>query len=258
MKKIFFIIILILISYLHLQAQTTSRAGFDVSIYNPSANQFFDRYRNISHIVIFYDKGDVETIEIFFRGQPEPFFAERYTLTFDGDVYLFNKKYKQFPLPNATTAKLTNFQGIKKMTDVNVNYDLTTIIRRDSLVHHFNFYTYEGNTEPFRGALGNYPVFKGDILKLTEKLEREFKQWKSIAVTDSIIILTGLVEKNGTIGKLKLIEGKSSVYSNKVLEFMSREATSWLPKVDGGGKRVWPVRISVRVNKDGSVKISML
>ena len=258
MKKIFFTFIFMPIFCFHLQAQTTSRAGLDVSIYNPSANQFFDRYRNISHIVIFYDKGNAETIEIFFRGQPKPIFGERYTMTFDGDVYLFNKKYKQFPLPNAATAKLTNFQGVKKMTDVNVIYDLTTIIRRDSLVHHFNFYTNEGNTEPFRGALGNYPTFRGDILKLTEKLEYEFKRWKSIAATDSIIILTGLVEKNGTIGKLKLIEGKSSVYSNKVLEFMRREATSWLPRVDGGGKRAWPVRISVRVNKDESIKVSIL
>jgi hypothetical protein len=258
MKTLLLSILIAAGMFFNTNAQMTSLAGFDVNIYNPSANQFFDRFQNIDHIIIFYDKGDAETIEIFFRGQPEPFFGERYTLTFDGDVYLFNKKYKQFPLPNATTAKLTNFQGIKKMTDVNVIYDLTTIIRRDSLVHHFNFYTYEGNNEPFRGALGNYPVFKGDILKLTEKLEREFKQWNSIAVTDSIIILTGLVEKNGTIGKLKLIEGKSSVYSNKVLEFMSREATSWLPKVDGGGKRAWPVRISVRVNKDESMKVSIL
>lgn len=242
----------------NVKAQTTSKAGFDVSIYNPSANQFFDRYRSIDHIVILYDKGNAETIEIFFRGQPKPIFGERYTLRFDGDVYLLNKKYKQFPLPNATTAKLTNFQGIKKMTDVNVNYDLTTIIRRDSLMHHFNFYTYEGNTEPFRGALGNYPAFKGDILMLTEKLKHELKQWKSIAVTDSVIILSGIVEKDGTIGKLKLIEGKSSAYSNKVLEFMSREAISWLPKVDGGGKRAWPVRISVRANKDGFIKVSIL
>jgi hypothetical protein len=256
-QKILLSFLLISVFCFHLQAQTTSKAGFDVNIYNPSANHFFDRYRNLDHIVILYDKGNAETIEIFFRSRPEPIFGERYTLTFDGDVYLLNKKYKQFPLPDATTAKLTNFQGIK-MKDLDVNYDLTTTIRRDSLMHHFDFYTYEGNTKPFRGSLGNYPTFKGDILKLTEKLEHEFKQWKSIAVTDSVIILTGIVEKDGTIGKLKLIEGKPSIYSNKVLEFMSRDATSWLPKVDGGGKRAWPVRISVRVNNDGSIKVSIL
>lgn len=243
---------------LHLQAQTISRAGFDVSIYNPSANQFFDRYQNIDYIIIFYEKEEAETIEIFFRGQLGSVLSERYTVSFDGDVYLFNKKYKHFPLPNTTTAKLTNFQGIGKMTDVNVIYDLTTIIRRDSLVHHFNFHTYEGNTEPFHGSLGNHPIFKGDILELKEKLEQESKLWRPIALKDSMIIMTGLVEKNGTIGKLKLIEGEPTVYSTNVLRFMGREATSWLPRIDGGGKRAWPVRISVRVNKDESIKVSIL
>ncbi|ATP56343.1 hypothetical protein CPT03_07590 [Pedobacter ginsengisoli] len=243
---------------LSLAAQTTSRAGFDVNVYNPSANQFFDRHHNIDHIVIFYDKGNLETIEIFFRGKPKPTLGERYTLTFDGDLYLFRKKYGKFPLPNATTAKLTNFQGIGKITDVNVIYNLTTRMQRDSLVHHFNFYTYNGNTEPFLGSADYRPTFKGDILKLTKKLEQDFKNWKPIAITDSMIIITGLVEKDGTIGKLKLIEGKPSVYSNKVLEFMGHEATMWLPRVDGGGKRAWNIRISVRVNKDNSMKVSIL
>lgn len=240
------------------QAQMTSLAGFDVNIYNPSANQFFDRFQNIDHIIIFYNKVEAETMEIFFRGQPGPTLGERYVLTFDGDLHLFNKKYKKFPLPNTTTAKLTHFQGIKKMTDVNTMYTLTTTLRRDSLKHHFYFYTFDGNTEPDFGLTGYHPTFKGDILKLTKKLEQDFKQWKPVAVTDSIIIMTGLVEKNGTIGKLKLIEGKTSAYSDKVLNFMSREATSWFPRVDGGGKRAWPVRISVRVNKDESMKVSIL
>ncbi|NQX56701.1 hypothetical protein HQN86_23995 [Pedobacter panaciterrae] len=258
MKKMFFLFILIYAFGFHLQAQTTSRAGFDVNVYNPSAKQFFDRYKNIDNIVIFYDKRDIATIEIFFRGKPQPTFGERYTLTFDGDLYLFRKKYGKFPFPNPTTAKLTNFQGIGKITDVNVIYNLTTTMQRDSLVHHFNFYTFEGNTEPLLGPADYRPTFKGDILKLTKKLEQDFKNWKPIAITDSMIIITGLVEKNGTIGKLKLVEGKPSVYSNKVLEFMSREATSWLPRVDGGGKRPWNVRISVRVNKDNSMKVSIL
>lgn len=258
MKKIFLLFILIYAFVFHLRAQTTSKAGFDINVYNPSANQFFDRYKNIDHVVIFYDKRNLETIEIFLKGKPQPTFGERYTLTFDGDLYLFHKKYGKFPFPNATTAKLTNFQGIGKITDVNVIYDLTTTMRRDSLVHHFNFYTYDGNTEPLLGPADYRPTFKGDILKLTKKIEQDFKKWEPIEKTDSLIILTGLVEKDGTIGKLKLIEGKSSVYSNKVLEFMSREATSWLPRVDGGGKRAWNIRISVRVNKDKSMNVSIL
>ncbi len=258
MKKIFFLFIVITAFSFQLQAQTASRAGFDVNIYNPSTNQFFEQYKNIDHIVIFYDKGDLETIEIFFRGKSQPIFGERYTLTFDGDLYLFRKKYGKFPFPNATTAKLTNFQGIGKITDVNVTYSLTTTMRCDSLVHHFNFYTYDGNTEPFLGPADYLPTFKGDILKLTKKLEQDFKNWKPISITDSMVIVTGLVEKDGTIGKLKLIEGKPSAYSNKILGFMGREATSWLPRVDGGGKRAWNVRISVRLNKDNSMKVSIL
>ena len=77
-------------------------------------------------------------------------------------------------------------------------------------------------------------------------------------MTDSIIIMTGIVDKKGAISKLELIEGRTSAYSNKVLDFMSGEATSWWPKFDGGGKRPWQVRMSVRVNKDESMKVAIL
>jgi hypothetical protein len=258
MKKILSLFLFAVCISFKVQAQMTSLASFDVTIHNPSTNQFFDRHKNIDHVIIFYNKVDAETVEIFFRGKPEPFLGERYVLSFDGDVHLFNKKYKDSLLPNAVTAKLTYLQGIKKIRDTNTMYNLTTTLRRDSLKHHFSFFTVSGNTEPYFGPQGYYPTFKGDISKLTKRLEQDFKKWKSIAVTGSIIILIGLVEKNGTIGTLKLIEGTRSPYSDKVLEFMSREATSWLPKFDGGGKRAWPVRISVRINKDETLKVSIL
>lgn len=256
MKAIFLIAILLLSFLFDLQAQIQLKAGFDLSIYNPSANQFFDRYQDIDHIVM-YNVGDDEILDIYFQGHSiAP--TERYTLTFDGDLHLFNKKYKQFPLPKEMDAKLTYLQGIKKMADVSSMYHLMTTLQRDSLKHHFSFYTYTGSAKPKVDLSYYHPVFKGDILKLTRKLEQKFKQWKPIVVTDSIIIMTGIVDEKGAIGKLQLIEGRTSVYSNKVLDFMSGEVTSWWPKFDGGGKRPWQVRMSVRVNKDESMKVAIL
>lgn len=256
MKAIFLVTILVLGFFFALQAQTQLKAGFDLSIYNPSANQFFDRYQDIDHITV-YSGSDDETLSIYFRGHSTAP-SERYTLTFDGDLHLLNRKYKEFPLPNDPKAELTYFQGIKKMADVNTMYHLRTTLKRDSIKYQFSFYTYTGNTEPKDDPIYYRPVFKGDILKLTRKLEQKFKQWKPIVVTDSIIIMTGLVDKKGAISKLQLIEGSTSAYSNKVLDFMSGEATSWWPKFNGGGKRPWHVRISVRVNKDESMKVAIL
>ena len=258
MRTILFTIILILNLHFDLRAQRESLAGFAVDIYDPSANQFFDQYNNIDHIAILYKEGKPEVVDIYFQSNAAPIFGERYTLSFDGDRHLINKKYNHFPVPNDTKARLTYLKGIKKMADVKTVYFLSTKIRRDSIQHQFSFYSYTGETIPNLDPVDNNPKLKGDLVKLTKKLQQDFENWKPVAVTDSLIIISGNVDRKGIIGPLKLIEGRSSDYTKNIIDFMSKEAVSWWPKFDGGGSRPWPVRISVRLNKDGSMKVSIL
>jgi hypothetical protein len=259
MKRILLLVIIATGVLFKVQAQITARAGFELSTYDRSANPFFDRYSNIDHISIEYKDGKARTLDIYFRNQKTTStLGEQYILTFDGDLHLFKRKYRQFPLPNAAKLKMSYISGIKKLGDSNSLYSLTTTLRRDSIIQRFSFYTVTGDTEPDLDPGRNRPLLRGDILKLTKSLEQNFKQWKPVKVTDSIIIITGTVEKNGTIGKLQLVEGRKSTYSDKVLEFMSREATSWWPVMQGGKLMQWAVRISVRVNKDESIKVSIL
>lgn len=258
-KVLLIITVLIITSRFHLRAQAELRAGFAVDIYDPSVNHFFDRYENVDRIRILYRNHQPDIIDIYYLNNKGPFSSERYRLSFDGDYYLLNKKYKNLPLPNDAKSSLTYLQGINKLNQLKTVYSRQTEIRRDSIRHHFTYYSYTSDTIPNLHRRSLQPTFKGDILKLTRDLENEFKTKKRIRPKDSIIILSGIVEKNGKIGPLSLIEGDNSDYTRTVLAFLSREATLWSPKRETSGtKRVSPVRISVLAKKDGTLKISIL
>lgn len=260
MKTILFTTILLFNVCFNSPAQIKALVHFDMGIYDSSSNQFFKLYENIDHIRVFYKKGKAETLNIYFRKEKEVILGERYVLSFDGDNYLFNKKYKYFSLPNDTKVALTYLQGIQKSAHLNIiAHNSNTTVRRDSTTYHYSFYSVPDKGKFNLDQRDHRPFFKGDVLDLTKKLERDFKTWKPIHVTDSIIIMTGTVDKKGVIGPLVLIEGRSSAYTENILRFMSNEATSWWPKMESTGSvRPWPVRISVRVNKDGSIKVSIL
>lgn len=92
MKATLIITILILNFQFNLLAQMKLKTGFTVDIYDPSTNQFFDRYKYIDHIAILYKNRRPDVIDVYFRGDVAPYFSERYTLSFDGDLYLINKQ----------------------------------------------------------------------------------------------------------------------------------------------------------------------
>lgn len=146
---------------------------------------------------------------------------------------------------------------IRNIADSSGLYSLTTTVRPDSLTLLYSFSTVTGNTYPeLYPHIG--PTFRGDVGKMTKKLEEEFAKWKLNIANDSVTIFQALIEKSGRLGKLNLVEGKKSVYTDKVLDFLTAEATAWLPRFDGSGKIPWEIRISVRVNRDQTMKISIL
>ena len=258
MKKILFVALLLTLIVFEIKAQRMGRAGFEVRTYDTSANQFFEQNSNIKHISIHYYNGMAQVLYVYYKGRDVNRPDEKYTLTFEGDVHLFNKKFKTFPFPRKTVAKLHSLDGFINLKDSTIVYTNYTTIKPDSLTQHFSFYTVKGKAIPDFFPEFYRPTLKGSILELTKKLETEFKQWKPLKVTDSIIVLTGLVDKEGKIGKLSLIDEAPSEYSNKVLDFMTRVATSWNPRIAGGALMRSEVKISVRINKDDSVKISIL
>ena len=183
--------------------------------------------------------------------------AENYFFTFDGDVHLFNKKYPQFSFQNSSELKDRYIDEMKDVTKYETLYRLISSFRPDSLTHFFEFYSRSNVQEYDFGRVSNRPYLKQDISQLTDTLQQCLKSWKSIIIIDSIIVMSGTVEKNGSLTNLKLLAGDTSPYSKKIMQELAT-VTQWWPVRHGGKALPWPVKISVRVNPDHTLKVGIL
>lgn len=255
-KKVILLVSLTMFTMGALKSQELYRR-VKASRYDTAANGFLNSHLDVDSIHIIYIN-DSAKIVLVHRGVKSPATdLEHYDLSFDGDWYLFKKRYSGFSFPNIQSAKMAYLEVTKSVPGKNTIGSLWVTMKKDMLKYSSSIYTYTGRTEPELLAR-NGPIFKGNLGEMTKLLEQKVKLWKDIKIADSVIILMGWVDKTGRFGNLKIIEGNTSPYADKILEFMLKEATAWSPKIDGGRIRDYYVRISVRMNKDRSVYISIL
>lgn len=93
---------------------------------------------------------------------------------------------------------------------------------------------------------------------LQSKLTQSFKQWKPLKISDSTLVITGIIERNGTLGNLELRSDNPSQFSKKTLEFIAQEATSWTPAEQNVRTVRYLVKFFVRLNPDESITLSIL
>lgn len=275
-------------------AQITSKANFEVSSQDSSAKSFFDQHPDLDRIVIRYKKDTAANVSFYYRAkQDKGFQIELLDLTFEGDRYLLDKKYRSLPLPKPAKLAMQYLAGIPNLSKSKTGYDLTTTLHPDSLINSFSFYISNdenASTEPSKSnspkskvgfskfqkkpeqnvkqrnpntvydfSSFNRARFRGDILQLQKTLEQKYKQWKPISVQDSILLLTGIVEKNGFLGKLGLEIGDPSQFSKKISEVLELEATSWWPAIVSSGSKVrYKVKFFIKLNSNDSLTVSIL
>jgi hypothetical protein len=263
------------------QAQTGFQANFKVSLPDQSANHIFDQHPGLDYIYLTY-KSDTATVAGFYyhANQGASIQKERFYLNFEGDRYLLDKRYPKFNLPKPAKMQMKILSGVKHLGDSVTYYDLTTKIIRDSIIHHFNYFALPGGTYRYYGSRENtrvinsskspgfetlidtvytlHPKFKGNIAELQKRLGQSLKLWKPIAVTDSALLIFGFVERNGSLGNLRLEYGKTSPFSNKILEFIQQEASLWWPRSENFRKIKDLTKIFVRLKPDESFAVSIL
>lgn len=91
-----------------------------------------------------------------------------------------------------------------------------------------------------------------------KKLELDVKQWEPIPASDSILILTGIVDRNGALGKIEQKISNPTQFSKKVMEFIEREAPIWYPAWAGTRTVMYRVKFFIRFNTNGLVTLSVL
>jgi len=235
------------------------KAVFRINEFNAASAVFFKNNPNIKRIVVDHKKGRAINLAVFNTdtkdGEYNP--SESYVLNFDGDVHILNKKYPEFPFSKASELLAKNLLNMKEITEKDTSYLLRTTFRPDSLTHFFEFYSTNDVPEYHFVRVLNRPFLKQKISAITDTLEKRLQSWKPIVISDSIIVMSGTVETNGTLTNLELLEGKASSYSDKIMQELIA-ITVWWPVRLGQKAVPWAVKISLRVNQDSTLKLETL
>lgn len=255
MKRTLFLIIILTGIFTEIQAQRALKARFKVSYFDRTNTSLFDQHPDLDHIIVSYRRDTAMTVILSFRKNTTSLKRETYYLPFEGDRYMLHKKYAKLVLPKVPKLEMQYFDGIKDLS--HIGSSLQTTFRRDTVDNLF-FYS------PFIGGI-KYPEpsprhrarFKGNVSLLQKQLSSGFKQWKPLEISDSTLVITGVVERDGTLGKLELISGNPSQFSNKTIQFITKEATTWIPAEQNDRTVRYLVKFFVRVNPDETITLSI-
>lgn len=257
MKKTLFTLIVSMGLFLNAQAQREPRAAFQIGFPDQSSKSFFMLHPEIDCVIIKYKNNQAVNVDFRFEQSPGKFSREFFDLTFEGDKYYIAKKYETLKLPKPGKLTMEFLANVEKLSRRNPDYDASIILRSDSIFHNFSFFTSIGNNvTPSKQNLDRASL-KGGIAPLQKKLEQNFKQWNPVKGVDSIILISGVVSENGTLGKLEMKIGEPSKFSNRVLEFIQNEAIGWEPAWQSRNVK-YQVKFFVKLNPDNSIALSIL
>ena len=241
-------------------AQSTNTT-IRVFIRDTSSRAIFDLHPELKHFIVRFDNGEANKVQaIYHKSIDETMYAESYSMAFEGDRYTLLKKYPGLKLPPAPKLEMASLYNVKNLADSNVHVEVTSYLQRDTIYHHFSHFILNKGaywykfTDPYLP-----PKLKEDRQVLEKRLNVAYQQWKPVEVTDSTLVITGLIEKNGSAKEFKLMLGKPSPFSDNVLQFLGREATDWWPAKAIRTKHISAhTRIFVRLNRDETVTFSTL
>jgi len=244
----------------HAFAQTAS-STIRVFIRDTSNRAIFDLQPELKHFILKFDHGEANKVQVIYhKSKDKPMYTESYSMAFEGDRYALLKKYPGLKLPHAPKIEMASLYKVKNLADSNVHVEVTSYLQRDTIYHHFShfilgkgvhWYTF---TDPYSA-----PKLKEDKQVLEKRLNVAYQQWKPVAATDSTLVITAIVEQDGSMHDVKLLLGEASAFSAQVLDFISREVKPWSPAIAIRTKRIRAqAKIFVRLNKDDTISFSTL
>ena len=236
-------------------------ARFNVFLRDSSNRAIFDLHPDLKHLQVEYNKGIAKTIlAVYDHPKEDSPNKEKYVLGFEGDRYALIKKYPGISIPHAPKLEMATLENIKNLADSNVHVEVSTRLQRDTLCHYFSFYILkEGEywytfTDPYLS-----PKLKVNLSVFEQGLNAAFKQWKPLAVKDSALVITGMVEKDGSLHEVKLSLGEPSPFSDKILEFIINHAKPWTPaKAIRTKPTKGQAKMFLKLNPDDTISFSTL
>jgi len=273
-KKTFLFLSLFFLSTYFLIAQSVDQQknidqnmiNIRVSIADTSNNSLLNRQEKLKEIWGLFRNDKLHEIRLRYRDHNTDFWdSEFYDMNFEGDVYVFNNKYKnsiRFVEPQIDVQQIYG----KKIECLNSKV-LRTIIRQDSVIFNFKLECLGNGINrdiPVRTELGVPAKYSGDLKKLCSAVEKQFADINTTFGIDSIVVFRGVVDVSGDLSGLILEAGEQSAFSDAVKDVLKfsqrtptlRERKYWVPAKIERGPVKSNIRIYARLNGDGSVTLS--
>ncbi|MBD1424448.1 hypothetical protein [Sphingobacterium arenae] len=269
-RKIFLLLNLFFLSTYFLVAQSVDQqkniTSIRISIADTSNNYLFLEQEKLKEIWGIFQNDELHEMRLRYQEPDNEFWnSEYYDMNFEGDVYVFKKKYNNSIHFLKPKIDVQNIYGRAKQY-VNSKQFLI-VIRKDSVIFDFRLECLgedmQGNV-PNRNKLGVPAKYFGDLKKLSSSIEKQFAEINSPAEVDSIIVFRCVIEVSGDMSSLILEAGERSAFSDAVKNALNssqrtqtlREPKRWVPARISRGAVKSNIRIYARLHKDGSVTMS--
>ena len=253
-------IILSIIIVTPIFAQTQKKV--DTSYSTTSYSNFFKRNSVIDKIEFYSQRGKFFSVTVFpktiWEAKGFNYTANRnyelYNFTFMGDQYLFEKKYGHFYFPKE------QIDAISRKT-CDLYYYINGTITLDSIRLNLTYNCpsddpEEKYFEKVEAGIG----YKGGIKILKQQLEAAINQ-KNISLPnyseDSVLIFNTILDnKDSSLKRIELIEGKYSAFSQIMMEVLIKSGP-WFPPLQGGRPVKAYFKIFIRLHKGNSITVAI-
>ena len=238
----------------------TQRAGFSVG--SPD-NSYADFFRRNSHILsINIDHTNMMTL-IMNKKETNPSNnrnTEIFVLSFEGDEYLFKRKYGEIKIPSVFDVRFTFINDVNNADLQKSFFNTYTTIKPDSIIHRYSYYTYQGELDKIKRKPGDEhrPLLRSDFSKLKLAIDDSYKNFEKKLEKQAILMYSGIVDKKGKLNHLKLIEGKESQLSKRLMQTIENQDTLWWPVMQSGRLTERSIRIFVNIKPNETLSLSIL
>lgn len=269
-RKIFLLLNLFFLSTYFLVAQSVDQqkniTSIRIAIADTSNNYLFLEQEKLKEIWGVFQNDELREIRLRYQEPDNEFWnSEYYDMNFEGDVYVFKKKYKNSIHFLKPKIDVQNIYGRAKQY-LNSKQFLTLILK-DSVIFDFRLECLgedmQGNV-PNRNKLGVPAKYFGDLKKLSSSIERQFAEINSPVEVDSIVVFRCVIDVGGDMSSLILEAGERSAFSDAVKNALNssqrtqtlREPKRWVPARISRGAVKSNIRIYAKLHKDGSITMS--
>jgi hypothetical protein len=243
MRKSLFISFLLVACFNNGIAQKTKK-NKKVLVYSP-LRTFFQQNPSLKEIEIYrWEPGGCNRFTV--KSTDSTLNRQYFDLCFEGDKYLFEKKFGKWNFPDSLITPLIDNKADYWHATVNIRYDSVFI----ATTHE-----YYSKEEFFFGRIRDSIWYIKGIAALEKELQAGIQHISAEEkLTDSVFYFTAILKKDSTITVEKQITSENETYAKAITKVLNR-SYPWKPYMHGGMRLKYYMRIYIRINEDRTVRV---